>query len=552
MKHFATFMLLLMAVVFGTSTAKAEETTTYDYEFNATVLCQADWYGTRLSNGSHTLNAYYLVLGDKDLNSEGYPAKSSTVYALEFFGAAPTDEYNPNPQPGTYTFSKEIGDNVLLDNAHIYQRDGNGNYEIDRSIKDGKLIISTYEKDGNTYYKYDITLTDEIDKTHHVTYDSRFIVYNDLSQGSEDLEKDQNFVCNGYTCKYKSLTDGVMKLRLYLTDMTENEDGDFDYDRLPAREMYLDVYAPQAKTFPNGVYNISETAGDAFTLTSGELVEFAGVKYPTGTYLQYIYGNQYVAWGCAKSGTLTVSGEGDDKKIEGDFMTDYGYSIKFTYEGKLNVAGIPLTDFTEDKTLDLEGATAQFECIGDYENMGEVRNWYITLLPAEGKDDGFISYICTKAETFFDGIATDTYTASPSRTPWKGEYIKGGVNAEGQLKGTWALTNFNAEGQPQVNAPAYGGDLNITQHEDGETYTIEFKLNDGAGHNFTGNWTGKPELINTCGDEDPATGIKNISDDADNEISGVYDLNGRRVSTNAKGLKIVRYKNGNVKKQLVK
>ena len=233
-------------------------------------------------------------------------------------------------------------------------------------------------------------------------------------------------------------------------------------------------------------------------------------------------------------------------------MTDYGYSIKFTYEGKLTVAGIPLTDFTEDKTLDLEGATAQFECIGDYENMGEVRNWYITLLPAEGKDDGFISYICTKAETFFDGIATDTYTASPSRTPWKGEYIKGGVNAEGQLKGTWALTNFNAEGQPQVNAPAYGGDLNITQHEDGETYTIEFKLNDGAGHNFTGNWTGKPELINTCGDEDPATGIKNISDDADNEISGVYDLNGRRVSTNAKGLKIVRYKNGNVKKQLVK
>ena len=550
MKLFTSkLLLLMMAVVFGTQVAKADETQ-YDYEFNASVLCQADWYGTRLSEGSHTLNAYYLVLGDKDLNSEGYPAKGSTVYAMEFFGAAPSDEYSPNPQPGTYTFSKTIGENVLKDDAHIYQRDGNGNYEIDRSITDGKLVISTYEKDGNTYYKYDLVLTDEIGKTHHVTYESRFIVYNDLSQGSEDLEKDQNFVCNGGTCTYKSLSNGVMKLRLYLTDMTQDEYGDYSYDRLPAREMYLDVYAPQGKNLPNGVYNISDNAGDAYTLTAGELIEFAGVKYPSGTYLQYIYANQLIAWGCATKGTLTVSGEGDNKKIVADFTTDYGFSIKFTYDGSMPVNNIPLTDFTEDKTLDLEGATAQFECIGDYENYGDVRNWYITLLPAEGKDDGFISYICSKGESFYDGIATDTYTASRSRTPWKGEYIKGGVNAEGQLKGTWALTHFNADGQPQVNAPGYKGDLNITQHEDGETYTIEFKLNDGAGHNFTGNWTGKPELINSCGDE--PSGINGVYDHASSEVEGVYDLSGRKVSANAKGLHIVKYKNGKTCKQLVK
>lgn len=546
MKQFATFLLVLLAAVFGTSTAKAQS---YDYDFTATVLCQADWYGTRLSNGSHTINSYYLVLGDKDLGSDGYPAKSSTVYAIQFFGAAPTDEYNPNPQPGTYTYSSAIADNVLMDNAHIYQRDGNGNYEIDRSVTDGQLEISTYEKDGNTYYKYDLELTDDIGKTHHVSYESRFIVYSDQSQAGENLEKDQDFVCNGQVCTYKSLKDGVMKLRLYLTDMTDQGYG-FEYDRLPAREMYLDVYAPKDKVLPNGTYTVSEEAGTAFTLTQGELVEFAGVKYPIGTYLNYIYGSQFVAWGCAKSGTLTVSGEGDEKKVVADFMTDYGFSIKFTYEGTLPVNGIPLTDFTEDVDLDLEGATAQFECIGDYENMGDVRNWYITILPAEGKDHGFISYICTKAESFFDGIATDTYTASRSKTPWKGEYIKGGVNSEGQLKGTWALTHFNAEGMPTVNAPAYDGDLNITQHEDGETYTIEFKMTDGAEHHFSGSWTGKPELINTCGDQ--PSGIKDLTTEDEKQVEGIYDVNGRRVSAAAKGLKIVKYKNGNVRKQLVK
>lgn len=52
MKNFTTLLLLLMAVVFGTNTAKAEETT-YDYVFNATVLCQADWYGTRFGKRNH-------------------------------------------------------------------------------------------------------------------------------------------------------------------------------------------------------------------------------------------------------------------------------------------------------------------------------------------------------------------------------------------------------------------------------------------------------------------------------------------------------------------
>ena len=294
-----------------------------------------------------------------------------------------------------------------------------------------------------------------------------------------------------------------------------------------------------------------DSYGDAFTLENGELINYWGVQYAVGTYVQYVFGNKEVAWGCVKSGTLTVSGEGDHKKIEGDFLTDYGYSIKFTYEGELPIDGVPQTAFTSDVTLDLEGATAQFECIGDAERLNGCRNWYITLLPADGKDNGFISYINTAADSFFDGIASGTYTSSPSSVPWKFEYLKGSKNDNGQLRATWALTGFDADGQPQVNAPVSDGDLNITKHDDGVTYTLDFNLDDGAGHKIKGTWTGEPELVNSCGDE-PATGINGVTDNMSNEVNDIFTVSGSRTTSKVKGLNIVRYKDGSVRKQVVK
>lgn len=550
MKQYYSMVLALLMSAFGVNELQAQETPAYDYDFNASVLCGADWYGTRRSEGNHSLHNYYLVLGDKALSEEGNPAPGSTVYALDIFGAAPADEYNPNPSAGTYTYSASIADNVLYNDIHIYQLDGNGNYEIDRDFTDGTLTISTYEQDGNTYYKYEAVLTDEIGKIHHVTYESRFIVYNDLSQGGMDLEKDINFTCLNAYAKYRSLADNTMHIYLEFSDITKDEDG-YTYDNLPGRQMMVELYMPSGQSLANGVYTPVDEAGDNFTLETGEIINYASVQYPVGTYLQYISANKSLAWGCVKTGTLTVSGEDENKKIVGDFVTDYGFTIKFQYEGTLPINEIPQTGFADKVELDLEGAIAQFECVGDRERLNNCRNWYITLLPAEGKDHGFISYICSRSKTFFDGISTETYTASPSKTPWKGEYLKGKKNENDQLSGTWALTSFDATGQPQVNAPANSGDLKITRHDDGETYTIEFDLNDGIGHDFKGIWTGKPELINSCGDVDES-GIEDIIAESNKVVEGIYDLNGRKVSDTTSGVYIIRYTDGTVTKAIVK
>lgn len=534
----------LIGIAITSATAFPAQAADYDYDFEATVLCDASWYGCRRSEGNHNLHNYYLVLGDRELSEEGSPVAGGTYYALSFFGAGPADERAPQPATGTYNLSHNLGQNILADDIKVYVLDGNGNYEIDRGFTGGRLEITTDETDGNTYYTYEAFLTDNTGRSHHVTYRSRFIEYQDLSQGSMDLEKDVNYTGINATAKYREIKDGIMHLYLDITDMTLSSDGDYELYPLPARQMIMELYMPEGNQLANGVYNVTDEFGAAFTLQTGEIVNQFGIEYAVGSYLQYIFYGQQVAWGCVSSGTLTVAGEGDHKTITGDFMTDYGFSVKFSFEGDVPVRNIPPTGFTENKQLDFEGATAVFECVGDVDKLNNCRNWDITLKPAEGKDHGFKTWICSRGATFFDGISSETYTASPSSVPWKGEYMKGKVADNGSLIGTWALTEYDASGNPKVNAPALDGDMKITRHDDNITYTIDFCLNDNIGHEFKGTWTGIPELINACNDE---AGLSMTSGEA-KTVTAIYDLMGRRVDNPADGLFIVSYSDGSIEK----
>ena len=518
----------------------------YDYDFNASVLCDATWYGIRRSEGNHSLHSYYLVLGDRELNAEGMPAAGGTYYALDFFGAGPADDRAPQPATGTYHFSNTLGQNVLYNDIKVYILDGNGNYEVDRGFTGGRLEITTDEVDGNTYYNYEAFLTDNTGRSHHVKYRSRFIEYQDLSQGSMDLEKDINFTGINAHARYREVKDDVMHLYLDVTDMTLDEDGKYEYYPLPTRQMIMELYMPAGNQLANGVYTLTDDHGDAFTLQTGEIVNMAGVEYAVGSYLQYVFEGQQVAWGCVNSGTLTVSGEGNHKTIKGDFLTNYGFSVKFTFEGDVPLNNLPATGFTENKDLDFEGASAVFECVGDANKLNNCRNWNITINPAPGKDHGFKTWICSRGATFFDGVSSETYTASPSSAPWKGEYLKGRMESDGSLSGTWALTEFDGAGKPQINAPALRGDMQITRHSDDVTYTIKFSLDDNLGHEFKGEWTGIPEMINACNDE---AGLSLTTDEA-KTITAIYDLTGRRTDNPVSGLFIIRYSDGTIEKKI--
>lgn len=518
----------------------------YDYDFNASVLCDATWYGIRRSEGSHSIHSYYMVLGDRELNAEGMPAAGGTYYALDFFGAGPADERAPQPAAETYNFSNAIGQNVLYNDIKVYILDGNGNYEVDRGFTAGRLEITTDEVDGNTYYNYEAFLTDNTGRSHHLTYRSRFIEYYDASQGSMDLEKDISYTGINAYAKYREVNDGTMQIYLDVTDMSRNDEGDYVFNPLPARQMIMELYMPAGNELANGVYTATNDYGAAFTMQTGEIVNQFGVQYAAGSYLQYIFEGQQVAWGCVKSGTLTVSGEGDHKTITGDFLTDYGFTVKFSFEGEMPVDKIPQTGFTENKDLDFEGASAVFECVGDANKLNNCRNWNIIINPAPGKGHGFKTWICSRGATFFDGISSETYTASPSSTPWKGEYLKGKMENDGSLSGTWAMTEYDTTGKPQVNAPALGGDMRITRHSDNVTYTIKFSLNDGIGHEFQGEWSGIPEMINACNDE---AGLSLTTVEA-KTITDIYDLTGRRIDNPVSGLFLIRYSDGTIEKKI--
>lgn len=518
----------------------------YDYDFNASVLCDATWYGIRRSEGDHSLHSYYLVLGDRELNEEGMPAAGGTYYALDFFGSGPADERAPQPATGTYNFSNTLGQNVLYNDIKVYILDGNGNYEVDRGFTGGRLEITTDEVDGNTYYNYEAFLTDNTGRSHHLTYRSRFIEYYDASQGSMNLEKDISYTGINAYAKYREVNDGTMQVYLDVTDMTRDDEGSYVFNPLPARQMIMELYMPIGRELANGVYTATNDYGAAFTMQTGEIVNQFGVQYAAGSYLQYIFEGQQVAWGCVNSGTLTVSGEGDHKTIKGDFLTDYGFSVKFTFEGDVPLNKLPATGFTENKELDFDGASAVFECVGDANKLNNCRNWNITINPAPGKDHGFKTWICSRGATFFDGVSSETYTASPSSAPWKGEYLKGRMENDGSLSGTWALTEFDGAGNPQVNAPALRGDMQITRHSDDVTYTIKFCLDDNLGHEFKGEWTGVPEMINACNDE---AGLSLTTVEA-KTIADIYDLTGRRIDNPVSGLFLIRYSDGTIEKKI--
>ena len=547
MKAFSKFVAFSAITLFAAVDMQAEQN--YDYDFNATTLCDAQWFGTRRSNGSHDIHNFYIVVGDQPL-SDGEPQRNSTTYVFDIYSSAPADERNPQPGAGTYALSSEVALNTLLNGSCVYVLDGNGNYEIDRKFTSGTLDISASDKDGNTYYKYEANLTDEAGKTHHVVYESRFIEYADVSQGSRDLEKDLDFECTSMSARYMSLEDGVMHISLYGHTFMVDDEGRMAYDPLPGTEMYMELYMPFGKDLANGTYVPTDDHGEEFSMQTGEIVSMSGVEYPVGSYAQYVFYGQQIAWGCVKSGTLTISGEGDDRTVEGDFLTDYGFTVKFKYNGAIPLNNFPQTGLTADMELDLEGADAVFDCVGDVERLNNCRNWYITILPTEGKDHGFNAYINSRTSNFFEGIASEIYTPSPSNEPWKGEYLRGKVNDKGQLSGTWMLSAFDENGQPQLNAPASSGDLEITRHEDGKTYTVSFDMNDGAGHNFKGTWTGMPELVNSCGDTDDSN-VNEIG--AEKGADVWYTIDGHRVNDmSAGGLYIIRHADGSITKHIAR
>lgn len=528
MKNYNLSLAFIITMIFaGVFNLRAE--TEYDYEYlDMPVLCKAVWFGCRMNydETNHAKQAFYTVIGDKPLESwseRPYLQNEGIAYEFLTWQDDAVDFRNPLPAPGTYKYGEKEsdGEKVLWQYSTIYKRDGNGNYEWERKITDGELNVSIVNEDDNDYYVYDLIATDEKGKTHHVTYKSRFVSYEDDSDGpSEVLCKDINVTAQSHRAYFKKISDDgkSMHIRILFSDMPYDEEYD-EFSDYPGSVFYTELYAPYSPNgLANGTYDVTAEYGDAFTVQQGEIVEFAGVKYARGSFDQYVDGNSRVHWGVYDSGTLEVSGEGSARRIEGNFLTPEGFSVKFVYEGEINILNMPVSGLTQNKTLNLVDAEATFEYLGDINAHGDVAVWSIKLTPDTGTD-GAVIELCTNTPYYLDGIMTGTYKASRSTTAWPGEYLKGKTGDTG-MTGTWYMGNIDEDGIPGLYAPAASGDF-VIENKGNNLYSLNFSFDDGLGHIWDGSWEGTPKMVKLGSGPDSSV--------SDIECDAQFRLEGRKV-----------------------
>lgn len=507
--------ILLLTLLSSAGLAQASD---FNFELEATVCPDARWYGTRGTDDEHgDINRYYLVLSNKSLGDDGKTFQpDGKYYAFEFFGPAPIVRTTPEgiqtvrPQDGTYsthvagtaTNPVWLKDNFSLFGGAYYELDGQGRMDKELTLPEGSLVISTTDYHGTEYINYECNFTDQYGDPHHVTYSSKYTSYADVSQGSGYLNKDLDVNCSLAQSGFNSREGNTMKVALYL-----QWDGTWsDNETEPYRDMlmmYVSAYMPYDPQagFANGTYTITPDYGADFSLEQGRMVQMAGgIEYAAGTYAQYVDRRHYIHWGTIKEGSLTVTGEGDNKKIVGNFITTQDYSVKFEWEGSMRVEDVPYSTLADDVVLDLEGATAVATFMGDpYRQEGST--WHLRLNPAPGKKDGFQTVVTSPTVSANEGIGSGSYICAPDHSSlWQFQYQEGFMTDV--LSGTWYLSDFDEQNVPHTFAPAYYGNeedfFNITNHNDG-SYTLRFKFSDGLGHFWSGNWRGTPTVNDITG-----------------------------------------------------
>ena len=526
-RFYRTLLLPAFATLLSVSAIASEQA--YDYEhLDIPVLCDTQWYGclNNIDQSNHVNQSFYTVIGTKPLGSDGLPQNDSLTYAFLTYQDSPVDGDNPMPSPGTYSFGADESSSsmVLASSAHIYKVDGNGNYEWDRAVKDGRLTISVTEAEGERYYTYDLTLVDEKDRTHHVTYTSRFIQYEDMSQSPMYLTGDIDMIPDKLITSFVGVEDGVMKVTM--TFYSESPSG---VANPTSNELTLNLYTEYQKNgIANGTYHVdADESREVFSILPGEIMNFAGMYYPVGSYLTHIQSNSSLHWGCFKSGNMTISGDGNERRIVAEFTTVEDFKVTFSYVGDINVMMLPDSGLQSDKVLDLENAEGIFEFYGDKYKYGGASTWIVRINPEESSHDGIQIELSTRTDHSMQGIPTGSFRMSNSDRLWPGEYAQGLAEKDEQgqitsITGSWHMAT--SEENPDLYmpvAPSRGGSLNVSKGNQGD-YTITFDFEDGLGHNWSGTWSGTP-VIKPMIEEPPFGEVHEPA------LSDQYVINGREI-----------------------
>lgn len=370
-------------------------------------------------------------------------------------------------------------------------------------ITSGTMTVSGGNDIDNT--TFDLVLTLEDGTVHHASYTgAQYGEDYSIDWISEDVNMTATVAMASYLGDDADYGNSNINITLYsaLTDA--------GWVEVPGYALIMvgNVEYDETGHIVPGEYPISADASADNAFEAGNCVSFMNSPFPTGTNLRYFYvDNTEQMVGLVESGSVEISGSGDNYTVECSFVTKQGVNITATYTGPLDVKDAPNTDkyskyyLTEDYELQFPAQTDNY-----FRVSAMSYSWQY-----EGAMAWVLSFSRYNSDYAYDGdqinieiVCSPEYTDEPMPGTYKVGTVKGeigtvtqGVFEPGEMNDYLMPTYFRHmdNGVTSFGGAAMGGELTLVKNDDG-TYTIKFDFTDQqeSPKHFTGEWTGTMEV----------------------------------------------------------
>ena len=434
-----------------------------------------EYYGDEYSPG---VGNYYMTLSDLGLTEDGYAYAGGSYYYVDLYGPLFDGEGEITLPVGTYTLdaSDSCSEWTIGAGYSLYIAfDENGNSlagDFGLPYTDAKLVVT----------ESGVTLTATIDGVEHtVTFEGVADITDYRTDTGEVIEVTANYAyANYYGDQY---TPGTAdNFYFFFSDLGVDENG----WELPNGTYYrFDLYTEIIDT-TNGIY-IPEGTYTYDWFDSMQVGTFSDIN--SAYYVMDASGYDYIDNSSLGDGSITFTESG----VTAEVLVN-GATHIITYEGDITFTDVSssggggggedetLSTLTEDKVLDIEGATVVLEYYGDYYWNG-TDNWVVYLYEdMENYNGAYLMFeiLCDPAADNIAGTyAADSYGDCDTAYTYLPGYVSGD-----DMWGSWYVDMLGGDINEDL-APIFDGEVTIDIDADG-VYTFTFDCLDDVGYAITG------------------------------------------------------------------
>ncbi len=517
-KHFFSRFTALTASMFllGSLTACKEDSTPGNQgkeplppvEYEGILLNKLIDAGYRTDNSAGAGNYEVLVGNTTSLMWEG-----DMILYLDFYNDPDTDPVNAILPEGKYEANTDYSPftyNVSNSYAQLFSEDGESN----PSPIMGEVIV---EREGPNYT---ITFTGVMMLGDGSEFSARYegpIAF--AQRGSaqyERFDKAQHIEFDHSQGRYWGgwfypFSDDL-SLEFFQGEFDENNTLKKGY-YLHLGTFYMPKYADYNATnipLAEGTYSVRGEKqsmvgyfAQPYFFEPGSVEDLYGSQHYVGVYVTYTDKDLNVnKIGLVKDGAFTVTGEGDDTRLEFNFLTEEGVAITGSYSGNLNLMNYndndqqslwssrPWTSLEEDHTYNFpEDAVCDAFLLGDYVKEGQ-DNWLLMLCAYDAQGAPYGDYFTTELMVpSSNGYHFPTGTFEISWETEGSVMLPGFLDYGGSVLFTfYGDLTLDEDGYSLHSAPIASGTVTIS--EEGENYHFLFDMVDDGGHRITGSWSG--------------------------------------------------------------